>query len=100
VERHFCKKIYVQERIPLRRFFPGRHFGQTFGSATVNAGQGLPMIGKLLRHTQVRATARYVHLAVDHLFVTSGLHSADKRALTDWHYKAIAAFKDIDNEPI
>ena len=29
------------------------------------SGQGLPMIGKLLGHTQVQTTARYAHLAAD-----------------------------------
>ena len=28
-------------------------------------GEGLPMIGKLLGHTQVQTTARYAHLASD-----------------------------------
>ena len=28
-------------------------------------GEGLPMIGKLLGHTQVQTTARYAHLARD-----------------------------------
>ena len=28
-------------------------------------GEGLPMIGKLLGHTQVQTTARYAHLAND-----------------------------------
>jgi integrase len=37
----------------------------TFASAAVAAGQGLPMIGKLLGHTQVQTTARYAHLAAD-----------------------------------
>jgi site-specific recombinase XerD len=37
----------------------------TFASTAVAAGQGLPMIGKLLGHTQVQTTARYAHLAVD-----------------------------------
>jgi site-specific recombinase XerD len=31
----------------------------------VAAGQCLPMIGKLLGHTQVATTARYAHLAAD-----------------------------------
>jgi site-specific recombinase XerD len=31
----------------------------------VASGQGLPMIGKLLGHTQVQTTARYAHLAAD-----------------------------------
>jgi integrase len=37
----------------------------TFASTAVAAGQGLPMIGKLLGHTQVQTTARYAHLAAD-----------------------------------
>jgi site-specific recombinase XerD len=37
----------------------------TFASTAVAAGQGLPMIGKLLGHTQVQTTARYEHLAAD-----------------------------------
>jgi integrase len=37
----------------------------TFASAAVAAGQGLPMIGNLLGHTQVQTTARYAHLAAD-----------------------------------
>lgn len=37
----------------------------TFASVAVAAGQGLPMIGKLLGHTQVQTTARYAHLAGD-----------------------------------
>ena len=36
-----------------------------FASAAVASGQGLPMIGKLLGHTQVQTTARYAHLAAD-----------------------------------
>jgi len=37
----------------------------TFASVAVASGQGLPMIGKLLGHTQVQTTARYAHLAGD-----------------------------------
>ncbi len=37
----------------------------TFASVAVVNGQGLPMIGKLLGHTQVQTTARYAHLAAD-----------------------------------
>ncbi len=35
----------------------------SFASGTVTLGEGLPMIDKLLGHTQVQTTARYVHLA-------------------------------------
>jgi integrase len=38
---------------------------QTFASTAVASGQGPPMIGKLLGHTQVQTTARYAHLAVE-----------------------------------
>ena len=37
----------------------------TFASVAVSGGQGLPMIGKMLGHTQVQTTARYAHLATD-----------------------------------
>lgn len=37
----------------------------TFTSTAIASGQGLPMIGKLLGHTQVQTTARYAHLAAD-----------------------------------
>ena len=33
----------------------------TFASVAVSGGQGLPMIGKMLGHTQVQTTARYAH---------------------------------------
>ena len=35
----------------------------TFASVAVSHGQSLPMIGRLLGHTQVQTTARYAHLA-------------------------------------
>jgi integrase len=37
----------------------------TVASVAVAAGQRLPMIGKLLGHTQVQTTARYAHRAGD-----------------------------------
>lgn len=37
----------------------------TFASGGIAIGEGLPMIGKLLGHTQVQTTARYAHLASD-----------------------------------
>ena len=37
----------------------------SFASVAVGLGEGLPMIGKLLGHTQVQTTARYAHLASD-----------------------------------
>lgn len=37
----------------------------TYASGGLLVGEGLPMIGKLLGHTQVQTTARYAHLASD-----------------------------------
>ena len=37
----------------------------SFASGGLLVGEGLPMIGKLLGHTRVQTTARYVHLAND-----------------------------------
>lgn len=37
----------------------------TFASAGLALGESLPMIGKLLGHTQAQTTARYAHLASD-----------------------------------
>ncbi len=39
----------------------------TFASGAVTVGESLPMIGKLLGHTQPQTTARYAHLADDPL---------------------------------
>ncbi len=35
----------------------------SFASAAINEGASLPMVGKLLGHTQPQTTARYAHLA-------------------------------------
>ena len=37
----------------------------SFASGAVALGESLPIIGKLLGHTQVQTTARYAHLAAD-----------------------------------
>jgi integrase len=37
----------------------------SFASVGVGAGLGLPIIGKLLGHTQVKTTQRYAHLELD-----------------------------------
>jgi integrase len=37
----------------------------SFASGAIALGESLPMIGKLLGHTQVQTTARYAHLATD-----------------------------------
>lgn len=48
----------------------------TFASVAVSNGQSLPMIGKLLGHTQVQTTARYAHLANEPVIVAANDVSA------------------------
>src|SRR5512132_1712922 len=58
----FWQRLRARAGLKDARIHDLRH---TFASAAVTAGQGLPMIGKLLGHTQVATTARYAHLAAD-----------------------------------
>ena len=54
----------------------------SFASVAVAAGQGLPMIGKMLGHSQVQTTARYAHLAADPVKrATDDMSASLKRAL-------------------
>jgi integrase len=56
----FWQRVRARAGLKDVRIHDLRH---TFASTAVAAGQGLPMIGKLLGHTQVQTTARYAHLA-------------------------------------
>jgi integrase len=58
----FWRRVSARAGLKDVRIHDLRH---TFASVAVAAGQGLPMIGKLLGHTQVQTTARYAHLAGD-----------------------------------
>lgn len=58
----FWQRVRTRAGLKDVRIHDLRH---TFASTAVSAGQGLPMIGKLLGHTQVQTTARYAHLAAD-----------------------------------
>src|SRR3954452_797579 len=56
----FWQRVRARAGLKDVRIHDLRH---TFASTAVAGGQGLPMIGKLLGHTQVQTTARYAHLA-------------------------------------
>lgn len=56
----FWRRVRARAGLKDVRIHDLRH---TFASVAVAAGQGLPMIGKLLGHSQVQTTARYAHLA-------------------------------------
>ena len=58
----FWRRIRARAGLKDVRIHDLRH---TFASAAVASGQGLPMIGKLLGHTQVQTTAHYAHLAAE-----------------------------------
>ena len=58
----FWQRVRARAGVKDVRLHDLRH---TFASTAVAAGQGLPMIGKLLGHTQVQTTARYAHLAAE-----------------------------------
>ena len=58
----FWQRVRARAGVKDVRIHDLRH---TFASTAVASGQGLPMIGKLLGHTQVQTTARYAHLAAD-----------------------------------
>lgn len=55
----------------------------TLASDAVVLGECLPMIGKLLGHTQVQTTARYAHLAADPVKAAAERVSTKIAALMD-----------------
>jgi integrase len=67
------RRIRKLADLPDVRIHDLRH---TFASSGVALGQGLPIIGRLLGHTQPQTTARYAHLAA-----TPALEVADKISL-------------------
>ena len=56
----FWQRVRARAGLKDARIHDLRH---TFASVAVSNGFSLPMIGKLLGHTQVQTTARYAHLA-------------------------------------
>lgn len=57
----FWQRVRARAGLKDARIHDLRH---TFASIAVSNGKSLPMIGKLLGHSQVQTTARYAHLAV------------------------------------
>ena len=62
--QHPWRRIRMRAGLDDVRLHDLRH---SFASGGLLVGEGLPMIGKLLGHTQVQTTARYAHLANDPL---------------------------------
>ena len=68
--RHPWHRIRTRAGLPGVRLHDLRH---SFASRALALGEGLPMIGKLLGHTQVQTTARYAHLAQDTVKASAAL---------------------------
>jgi integrase len=64
--KRFWDDVRVKAKLEDVRIHDLRH---TFASLLVSGGMSLPMIGKLLGHTQVQTTHRYAHLFDDPLRV-------------------------------
>jgi len=71
--KRFWDDVRAKTALPGVRIHDLRH---TFASLLVSGGMSLPMIGKLLGHTQVETTARYAHLFDDPL--RAGLEQVGK----------------------
>jgi integrase len=74
----FWQRVRARAGLKDVRIHDLRH---TFASTAVAAGQGLPIIGKLLGHTQVQTTARYAHLAADPVRMAADQVSGEIAAL-------------------
>lgn len=67
--QHPWRRIRTRAGLPELRIHDLRH---SYASGALALGEGLPMIGKLLGHTQVQTTARYAHLASDPIKAAAG----------------------------
>ena len=67
--QHPWRRIRAKAGLDEVRIHDLRH---SFASGALALGEGLPMIGKLLGHTQVQTTARYAHLANDPVKTAAG----------------------------
>lgn len=67
--QHPWRRIRDKANLPDVRIHDLRH---SYASGALAPGEGLPMIGKLLGHTQVQTTARYAHLANDPVKLAAG----------------------------
>jgi integrase len=68
------RRVRDKANLPNVRIHDLRH---SFASVAAGTGMSLPMIGKLLGHSQPVTTARYAHLAVDPIRAASNLIGAE-----------------------
>jgi integrase len=67
--QHPWRRIRAKAKLDDVRIHDLRH---SYASGALALGEGLPMIGKLLGHTQLHTTARYAHLANDPVKTAAG----------------------------
>jgi integrase len=75
------RRIRKLAELPDVRIHDLRH---TFASSGVALGQGLPIIGKLLGHSQPQTTARYAHLAASPALEVADKISENLANLIEW----------------
>jgi integrase len=75
------RRIRKLAELPDVRIHDLRH---TFASSGVALGQGLPIIGKLLGHSQPQTTARYAHLAASPALEVADKISESLANLIEW----------------
>jgi integrase len=75
------RRIRRLAELPDVRIHDLRH---TFASSGVALGQGLPIIGKLLGHSQPQTTARYAHLAASPALEVADKISENLADLIEW----------------
>jgi integrase len=75
------RRIRKLAELPDVRIHDLRH---TFASSGVALGQGLPIIGKLLGHSQPQTTARYAHLAASPALEVADKISENLAELIEW----------------
>ena len=78
--QHSWRRIRARAELDDVRIHDLRH---TFASMAVSSGEGLPMIGKLLGHTQIQTTARYAHLFNEPIKQAAGNISSSIAAALD-----------------
>ena len=77
------RRIRRLAELPDVRIHDLRH---TFASSGVALGQGLPIIGKLLGHSQPQTTARYAHLAASPALEVADKISENLATFIDWNH--------------
>ena len=87
----------MRRSAPAARLVARRHdLRHSFASTAVASGQGLPVIGKLLGHTQVQTTARQAHLAADPVMNAAYSVATSLRQSFGEQLGSIALFNRID----